>query len=81
MLDLSTNSDPANILRLAVLDDITPAAKGTDICYWKGMTDFDPRGKRRAAFDMARSLSDKGRLFLFQRKISGDVWAYCGRVM
>lgn len=81
MLDLSTNTDVANILRLAVLDDITPAAKGTDIIYHKGMTDFEPRGKRKAAFEMARSLSDKGRLFLFQRKISGDVWAYCGRVL
>jgi len=79
-IDLSTNKDPANVLRLAVLDDVTPAAKGTDLIYWRGITDFEPTGKRKTAFLMARWLAEKKRVVLFQTR-QGDVFNYVARVM
>lgn len=78
-IDLSTSKDPSNVLRLVVLDDAIPAAKGTDLIYWRGITDFEPTEKRKAAFAMARWLAEKKRVVLFQTR-QGDVFNYIARV-
>jgi hypothetical protein len=62
------HSDPARVIRLAVLDDITPANRGDVIEYWRGETEFEPTGRRKQAFDAARSLSDMGRVVLCQEQ-------------
>ena len=80
MIDHSNHKDPANMLRLAVLDDVTPAEKGTDLIYWRGATDFEPTGKRKAVFAMARGLAEKGRVVLFQRR-AGMGYEYVARVI
>ena len=50
--------------------------KGQRVCYWRGMTDVDPRGHRRDVFDVMREHSDRGKVHLFQIRVEGGLYDY-----
>jgi hypothetical protein len=76
MISYATHKDPARMLRMAVLDDATPAERGTVLEYWRGATNVDPQGKRADAFRTARRLADAGRVVLMQKKHGIDDYSY-----
>lgn len=76
MISYATHKDPARMLRMAVLDDKTPAQSGEVLEYWRGKTDFDPQGKRLDAFRMASLLSDSGMVKLMQKRHGEDDYSY-----
>lgn len=76
MISYATHKDPARMLKLAVLDDATPAESGTVLEYWRGKTDFDPQGKRRDVFRMASLLEANQRVVLLQKRHGEDDYSY-----
>lgn len=76
MITYATHKDPARMLRMAVLDDTTPAVSGTVLEYWRGKTDFDPQGKRRDVFRMASLLEANQRIVLLQKRHGEDDYSY-----
>lgn len=76
MISYTTHKDPARMLRLAVLDDVSPLPRGTVLEYWQGQTDFEPRGVRQSVFSMAARLYKTGRLELFQKRLGGGLYSY-----
>ena len=57
---------------------------GTVIEYWRGPTDFAPKGQRREVFDMAHKLYQSGACLLFQEpveKTDDGYWTYSYRAM
>lgn len=66
MISFFKHKDPVRVIRNAILDDKTPAEKGTVIEYWRGQTDVAPTGLRKQVFDAARDLYGKGRVVLCQ---------------
>lgn len=81
MISFATHKDPARVLRNAVLDDVSPAQRGTEIEYWRGPTDFDPSDTRKAAFKAAADLAAMGRVFLYQRLIGVGDYSYIAKVI
>jgi hypothetical protein len=80
LISLYPHKDPARVIRLSVLDDITPAKRGDVIEYWRGQSDWQPTGNRKKAFDAARALSEMGRVVLVQAKCE-DGYSYQMRVL
>jgi hypothetical protein len=80
LISFYPHKDPARVMKLAVLDDKTPAPRGETIEYWRGPSDWQPIGKRKQAFDAARALSDMGRVALVQAKCE-DRYSYQMRVL
>ena len=76
MITYATHKEPARMLKLAVLDDVTPSSKGAVIEYWRGRTDFEPHGARSDVFRSARALMDKGRVILAQKRYGNDDYGY-----
>lgn len=76
MISYATHKDPARMLRLAVLYDVTPVASGLVLEYWRGKTDFDPQGKRRDVFRMASLLEANQRVVLLQKRHGEDDYSY-----
>lgn len=81
MLTYTNAKNPGRVIRHAVLDDVTPLAKGTDFEYYRGATDFDPIGVRREAFNAASELQALGRVVLYQKRHGDGDYSYCARVM
>ncbi len=79
MISLHTHKDPARVLRNAVLDDVTPAKRGTVIEYWRGpvgdLSEY-PKGTKGEAFKAALRLFELGRVWLFQKRIGEDEFSY-----
>ena len=81
MISLVGHKDPARVLRNAVLDDVSPAKRGTEIEYWRGATELDPVDTRKAVFIAASELAAMGRVFLYQRLISSGNYSYIAKVI
>ena len=81
MISFVGHKDPARVLQFAVLDDVSPAVRGTEIEYWRGATDFDPSYTLKAAFKAAIDLAAMGRVFLYQRLIGGGLYSYIAKVI
>lgn len=75
MISFVGNKEPLRVIRNAILDDKTPAEKGTVIEYWKGGSDWLPSGLRKQVFDAVREMSDAGRVVLCQAKCA-DGYSY-----
>ena len=73
--------NPAIALKKHVLDDVLVVARGTEIEYWRGVTDFDPSDTRKSAFKAASDLAAMGRVFLYQRLIGGGLYSYIAKVI
>lgn len=71
MISFVGHKDPVRVIRNAILDDKTPAEKGTVIEYWKGVTDVSPKGTRAAVFAAVRALSDAKRVLMCQANVDG----------
>lgn len=80
MISYANHKEPDRMLRLAVLDDVTPADKGTALEYWRGPLDFEPTGKRAAVFKEAMRLYEAGRLVLCQKREGDGMYSYMGVV-
>ena len=80
MITFAAHKEPRRVLRLAVLDDIAPAEKGTVIEYWIGPSDWEPAGLRMEAFTAARELSGMGKIVLCQKSLGDGVYSYRGVV-
>ena len=80
MISFYPHKDPARVLRLAVLDDITPPDRGQVYEYWRGATDVEPTGKRGEAFREAMRLFELGRVLLYQVKCD-EGYSYRARVV
>lgn len=76
MISYANHKEPARMLKLAVIDDVTPAKKGDVLEYYRGCTDFEPTGARLDVFRSARALMDKGRVRLFQKRYGKDDYGY-----
>lgn len=50
--------------------------KGTKIIYWRGETDFDPKGRRDYALKMARNLYAIGKVSLVQKRHKDGDYSY-----
>ena len=50
--------------------------RGDRMEYWRGPTDFEPEGKRKDIFESARSLMNKGKVFLVQKWIDDGIYSY-----
>ena len=82
MISLYPRKDPARVIRNAVLDDVSPAPKGEVIEYWVGVTDMEPKGARKEAFEEARRLMELGRVVLFQERDDlNEVYRYRMKVV
>lgn len=76
MISYATHKDPARMLKLAILDDVTPAKHGAILEYWQGETDFDPQGRRRDVFRMASLLEANKRVVLLQKRHGNNLFSY-----
>ena len=65
---------------MAVLDDVTPAEKGTELEYWIGETDLDPEPHRRKVFQAVYDLYEQGFIHLVQVRLKNGVYSYRGIV-
>lgn len=68
------------MMRRAVLDDVTPAEKGTVLEYWQGETDLDPVGHRRDVFHAVWELYERGFVQLVQARLPDGRYSYRGVV-
>ena len=80
MITYTKHKDPARMMRMAVLDDKTPAEKGTELEYWIGETDLDPIGRRKLVFQSVYDLAERGFIVLYQIAIGNGVYSYRARV-
>ena len=76
MISFYGHKDPVRVIRNAIMDDKTPAEKGTVIEYWRGVTEVEPKGLRKQIFDFVMGLSDAKRVVLYQVRHDGDVYSY-----
>jgi hypothetical protein len=81
LISYVNHPDPARVMRNAVLDDIAPLPQGSVVEYWRGPSDFNPEGKRKAVFETAMNLSEKGRVFLYQVHHDEGDYSYMARVL
>ena len=80
MISFYPHKDPARVLKLAILDDVTPPAKGQEYEYWRGETELEPIGKRAVVFRQAMRLYELGRVVLYQVKCN-EGYSYRARVV
>lgn len=80
MISYIKHKDPARMMRMAVLDDKTPAQRGTVLEYFQGETDLDPDSSRRGLFGAVYDLYERGFIHLVQVRLGGGVYSYRGVV-
>ena len=80
MISFYAHKDPARVLRLAIMDDVTPPKKGQVYEYWRGVTEMEPFGVRRSVFQEAMRLHRLGRVLLYQAKCD-DGYSYRAKVI
>lgn len=80
MISYAESKEPARVLWNAVMDDKSPISSGSWVEYYRGETNVEPKGKRAEVFSIARSLKDKGRLLLFQKRLGDGMYSYRGFV-
>lgn len=68
-------------LELAICNAARNENKGTQIMYWRGATDTEPKGKRKFAFDAARNMSDLGLVRLKQKRYGFEDYGYIMEVV
>ena len=50
--------------------------KGQRVCYWRGITDVDPRGHRRDVFKFMRQNYEWGAVHLMQKRLDDGSYQY-----
>ncbi len=80
MISYIKHKDPARMMRMAVLDDKTPAESGTVLEYFQGETDLDPVGNRRGLFSAVYDLYERGFIRLVQVRLGDGLYSYRGVV-
>lgn len=80
MISYIKHKDTARMMRMAVLDDKTPASKGEVLEYWIGETDLEPVGDRMSVFQAVYDLYERGFISLVQVRLGGGVFSYRGVV-
>lgn len=80
MISYIKHKDPARMMKMAVLDDKTPAPKGEVLEYWQGETDFDPEPTRKKVFQAVYDLYERGLIRLVQVRLGDGVYSYRGVV-
>lgn len=76
MISYIKHKDPARMMKMAVLDDKTPAEKGEVLEYWQGETDFSPEPHRKNVFQAVHSLYKRGFIDLVQFRLGEGLYSY-----
>lgn len=80
MISYIKHKAPQHMMRRAVMDDVTPADKGTVLEYWQGETDLDPEPARKKVFQAVYDLYERGLINIVQVRLGEGVYSYRGIV-
>ena len=81
MISYIKHKDPARMMKMAVIDDKTPAAKGDVLEYFIGETDLDPEPARKKVFQAVYELYERGLINLVQVRLGDGLYSYRGVVV